>query len=159
MRKKFFAFAVLLCLILFCFTVSVFAQTSERNRKMPVVIDRDLVIQISDIGENAIFYPLVIDGIEMEVLVVRAGDNTIRTAFNTCQVCFNTGLGFFVQEGSFLVCQACHRRFRMTQVERQGGGCNPEPIFPENKTVSSTTITIPLEHLRRHKEMFANWKE
>jgi len=138
--------------------MAAFAQNGELNQRKPVVTDRDLVIQIADVTGNALFYPVVIDGVQMEVLAVKAPDGTIRTAFNTCQVCYNSGRGYFVQENTALVCQNCKSRFRMSQVERQAGGCNPAPIFPANKTVSDTTITISREYLRQARGMFVGWK-
>ncbi|MDR2716784.1 MAG: DUF2318 domain-containing protein [Treponema sp.] len=136
----------------------VFAQNAVLNQRKPAAADTDLVIQIADITENALFYPVDIDGIKMEVLAVRAPDGTIRTAFNTCQVCYNSGRGYFVQQGTVLVCQNCGRRYRMSQVERQAGGCNPVPIFPVNKKVTDSTITISKEYLEQAKAMFASWK-
>ena len=38
------------------------------------------------------------------------------------------------------------------------GGCNPVPIFSENKTVDETNITISNEFLTESKAIFANWK-
>jgi len=136
-----------------------FAQSAGLNQRKPVIADRDLVIQVSDITENALFYPVDIDGMRMEVLAVKASDGTIRTAFNTCQVCYSSGRGYFVQEGTVLVCQNCGRRYRMNQVERQAGGCNPVPIFPANKTTGDSTITISKEYLRQAKSIFASWKK
>ena len=135
-----------------------FAQDAELNQRKPVIADRDLVIQIEDITENALFYPVDIDGTRMEVLAVKAPDGTIRTAFNTCQVCYASGRGYFVQEGTVLACQNCGRRFRTSQVERQAGGCNPVPIFPADKTISDSTITISREYLKKAKNIFAGWK-
>jgi uncharacterized membrane protein len=63
-----------------------------------------------------------------------------------------------VQEGSALVCQNCGNRFRMDQVEVVSGGCNPVPIFPQNKTVTDETITIPYAFLQKAKVIFANWR-
>ena len=136
----------------------VFAQSAELNQRRPSITDRDLVIQIAEITENALFFPVVIDGMEMEVLAVRAPDGTIRTAFNTCQVCYGSGRGYYVQTGTVLVCQNCGNRFRMSQVERQAGGCNPVPIFAANKTVTNTAITISQEFLRQARGIFASWK-
>ncbi|MDR1839804.1 MAG: DUF2318 domain-containing protein [Treponema sp.] len=135
-----------------------FAQDTLNQRK-PVIADQNLVIQIADITENALFYPVDIDGMRMEVLAVKAPDGTIRTAFNTCQVCYNSGRGYFVQTGTVLVCQNCGRRYRMNQVERQAGGCNPVPIFPANKTVTDSTITISKEYLNQARGIFASWKQ
>jgi uncharacterized membrane protein len=134
-----------------------FAQNALNQRK-PLAADRDLVIQIADVTENAIFFPVNIDGMRMEVLAVKTPDGTIRTAFNTCQVCYASGRGYFVQTGTLLVCQNCGNRYRMSQVERQAGGCNPVPIFPANKTVTDSTITISKEYLQQAKAIFAKWR-
>ena len=137
----------------------VFAQDTTMNLRKPAVADQDLVIQIADISENALFYPVDIDGMRMEVLAVKAPDGTIRTAFNACHVCYSSGRGYFVQEGTVLICQNCGRRYRMSQVERNAGGCNPEPIFPANKAVSDSTITISIEYLKRAKTAFESRKK
>jgi len=137
----------------------VFAQDTAMNLRKQAVADQDLVIQIADISENALFYPVDIDGMRMEVLAVKAPDGTIRTAFNACHVCYSSGRGYFVQEGTVLICQNCGRRYRMSQVERNAGGCNPEPIFPANKAVSDSTITISIEYLKRAKNAFESRKK
>jgi uncharacterized membrane protein len=46
----------------------------------------------------------------------------------------------------------------MGQVERQAGGCNPEPIFPANKTVTGSDITISREYLKKAKTIFESRK-
>lgn len=122
------------------------------------VADQDLVIPIGDISPTASYYPVDIDGTRLEVLAVQAPDGSLRTAFNTCQVCYDSGRGYYKQDGSALVCQNCGNRFGMDQVEVASGGCNPVPIFPENKTVSDTSITISAEYLSEAKAIFANWK-
>jgi uncharacterized membrane protein len=134
-----------------------FAQ-DDLNQRKPVIADRDLVIPVAEITENALFFPVDIEGMRMEVLAGKAPDGSIRTAFNTCQVCYASGRGYFEQVGSVLVCQNCGRRYRMNQVERQAGGCNPVPIFPANKTVTGSTITIPQEFLTQAKGIFASWR-
>jgi len=154
MKKKFASFAAA-----FLFAgAMLYAQSAEQNLKKPAIADRDLVIQIAEITENALFFPVDIDGVRMEVLAVKAPDGTIRTAFNTCQVCYASGRGYFVQSNTVLVCQNCGNRYRMSQVERQAGGCNPVPIFPANKTVTDKTITVSKEYLRQTKTMFQGWK-
>ncbi len=134
-------------------------RTAENNKKADLVKDSDLVIKISDISEKASFYPVEINGIKLEILAVKAPDNSIRTAFNTCQVCYSSGRGYYVQEGKTLVCQNCGNRFGMKDVEVTRGGCNPVPITEENKTVSDISITIPKEFLEEYSNIFANWKK
>jgi uncharacterized membrane protein len=79
--------------------------------------------------------------------------------FNTCQVCYSSGQGYYKQEGDQLVCQNCGNRFGMDQVEVRAGGCNPVPIFPDNKAVDAENITISRDFLAKAKVIFANWKK
>lgn len=118
----------------------------------------ELVIPLSDITDNAGFFSVTVGSTPLEVLAVKAPDGTIRTAFNTCQVCFGSGKGYYVQEGDELVCQNCGNRFAMKDVQVTKGGCNPLPISEEDKTVSDTSITIHSDYLNEATQVFANWK-
>jgi len=134
------------------------ALKSENNSKSAQA-DTDLVIPVSDISEKVSFYSVEADGTKMEVLAVKAPDGTIRTAFNTCQVCYDSGRGYYKQDGNELVCQNCGNRFPMSRVEVEAGGCNPWPIFDQNKTVTDESITISSDFLKESKQIFANWKK
>jgi uncharacterized membrane protein len=123
-----------------------------------LVKDSDLVISVSDLSSTAKFYPVEVDGTQLEIIAVEASDGSIRTAFNTCQVCYDSGRGYYKQEGDVLVCQNCGNRFTMSQVEVVSGGCNPVPIFPGNKTVTDETITVSLDFLQEAKVIFSNWR-
>ena len=117
-----------------------------------------LVIPISKITDEASFFPVTVDGENMEVLAVRASDGSIRTAFNTCQSCYTSGEGFYRFEDGELVCNNCGFHFSPDQVEVEAGGCNPWPIFAENKTVTDNSISISYDFLSASKGIFANWK-
>lgn len=119
-----------------------------------------IVIPISEISETAQFYPVTVDGTRMEVIAVQAPDGTIRTAFNTCQVCNGSPKAYFEQNGTTLQCQNCGNKFSMSKVEVESGGCNPVPIFDEDKTVTDESITIPYETLQANTYRFpSNWKQ
>ena len=118
----------------------------------------DLVIPIADITDTATFYAYEGLESEMEVLAVKASDGTIRTAFNTCQVCYSSGRGYYVQEGDVLVCQNCGNRFSMDEIEITRGGCNPVPIFEEQKEVTDESIVIPKSFLEDAEIIFKKWK-
>ena len=134
----------------------VFSNDTETalNQRKPITLDTDLVINVSEITENALYFPVQIDDVLLEIIAVKAPDGTIRTAFNTCQVCYQSKKGYFVQVNTLLVCQNCGNRYRMSQLERESGGCNPEPIFPENKVVTNDTITISKDFMSKFKYMF-----
>lgn len=118
-----------------------------------------VVIQKSEITSSARFYPVTVDGVAMEVLAVRASDGSVRTALNTCQVCNNSGKGYYTQTGNTLICQNCKNKFSVDQIEVVRGGCNPVPVLAENKTETTDTIIIPLSYLKSQTELFLRWKK
>ncbi|MDR1797829.1 MAG: DUF2318 domain-containing protein [Clostridiales Family XIII bacterium] len=117
-----------------------------------------LTIDAAAVTEKATFYPLTVDGIYLEVFAVRAPDGTVRTALNTCQVCWNSGYGYYVQEGDEFVCQNCGNRFATKDVEVVHGGCNPVPLTEDYKTVEGDTITIGYDILTEAAPLFQDWK-
>lgn len=128
------------------------AQTAELSET------GDLVIPVADVTDQAKFYEYDANGTTLEVIAVKASDGTIRTAFNTCQVCYSSGKGYYEQEGDQLVCQNCGNRFTADDVEVTKGGCNPVPIQEADKTVDDTNITISKDYLDSAGELFENWK-
>ncbi len=131
---------------------------SQSDNVQTVAEGESLVIPISEISSKATFYPIEVDGTRMEVIAIKDENGKIRTAFNTCQVCYSSGRGYYVQKGNQLVCQNCGNRFTVNQVEVQSGGCNPSPIFEEDKTVTEDTIEIGYDFLQKSEKIFANWK-
>jgi len=118
----------------------------------------DIAIAKSGITDVVTFIPYQAGSVKMEIIAVKAPDGTIRTAFNTCQVCFDSGRGYYVQEGDELVCQNCGNRFAISKVEKEKNGCNPVPILEENKKDDGTSITVSTSFLEQNKDLFANWK-
>jgi len=133
-------------------------QTDSSSTQGQLAASGDLVIPLSGITEKASFYTYNVNGTKLEIITIKAADGSIRTAFNTCQVCYSSGKGYYVQQGDYLVCQNCGNRFKADQVEISKGGCNPVPIFDANKTVDGTNITISKTFLEKSKAIFANWK-
>ena len=95
----------------------------------------------------------------LEVIAVKDSTGTIRTAFNTCQICYDSGKGYYKQEGDKLVCQNCGNSFTMDQVGEISRGCDPWPILDENKTVTDEEIEISYDFLKASADIFANWKK
>jgi Predicted membrane protein len=118
-----------------------------------------IVIDKSKITSTVSFIPYKANGTNMEVIAVKAPDGTIRTAFNTCQVCFDSGRGYYKQQGDELVCQNCGNRFKISQVEKEKNGCNPVPVSEADKTDNGSTITISKAFLAQNAALFSNWKK
>lgn len=122
-------------------------------------LESDLFIPKSEVTKTASFYPVSIDKTKMEIIAVKASDGTIRTAFNTCQVCNGSPRAYYKQEGDKLVCQNCGNQFSMDMVEQQRGGCNPIPILEDNKKDDGSNIVISKDFIEQNKEIFTdNWK-
>jgi hypothetical protein len=124
-----------------------------------ILSNGDLQIQKKEVTSTASFYQYKVDGVLIEILALRAPDGTVRTALNTCQVCYSSGRGYYVQQGDVLVCQNCRNRFKASQVEIIKGGCNPIPITAELKTETADTITIGKWLFSEAKPFFLNWKK
>jgi uncharacterized membrane protein len=119
----------------------------------------DLVIPVSEISETPTFYPVTVDGTRMEVFAVKVGD-TIRTAFNTCQVCNGSPKAYFAVSGSSVQCQNCGNKFAMSKIGIESGGCNPVPILDDEKIVTDESITVAYTTLQANAYRFpANWKK
>ena len=119
----------------------------------------DLKIPKKEITATAKFYGYKAGSVYMEVLALRAPDGTVRTAFNTCQVCYDSGRGYYTQKGDYLICNNCGNRFLSSQVELVKGGCNPVPITKELKSEDADFITIPKALFEEAKPLFAKWKK
>ena len=137
----------------------VFIIKSNSGGKETSANGDNLVIPKSEITGIAKFYPYKVGGTNMEVLALKASDGTIRTAFNTCQVCYSSGRGYYKLDGNVLVCQNCGNRFKPDQVEKEIGGCNPVPIFSESKNDDGQNIIISKEFLQKARVIFVSWKK
>lgn len=131
---------------------------SDTNATEKIASGENLTIPVKEISEKASFYPVEVDGTQMEVIAVKDSDGNIRTAFNTCQICYDSGNGYYKQEGDNLVCQNCSNSFTMDQVGESAGGCNPWPILEEDKTETDSEIKISYDFLKQSSDIFSNWK-
>ncbi len=64
--------------------------------------------------------------------IVKSADGKIRAAFDACDVCYRSKRGYS-QAGDYMVCNNCGRRFHTDLINVEQGGCNPAPLFREEK--------------------------
>lgn len=131
---------------------------TNTNTAEKISLGESLTIPVKEISKKASFYSVEVDGTQMEVIAVKDSDGNIRTAFNTCQICYDSGNGYYKQEGNNLVCQNCGNSFTMDQVGQSAGGCNPWPILEEDKTETDSEIKISYDFLKESSDIFENWK-
>lgn len=136
-------------------------NSTDVNKSNPNTTNVNDAIKIikSEVSSTARFYPYNLDGTNMEIIAVKATDGTIRTALNTCQVCFDSGRGYYKQVGDYLVCQNCGNRFHIDQIEKIKGGCNPVPILETDKKDMGNYIALSKDFIATQKQYFTNWKK
>jgi uncharacterized membrane protein len=118
----------------------------------------DMIIPADELTGTPRFYATEVEGTPMEVIALLASDGSVRTAFNTCQVCYSSGRGYYKADGDELVCQNCGNRFVGDAVGIAGGGCNPVPIFEQERSERDDMIVISGELLANTRAIFENWK-
>lgn len=136
------------------------AASKDGGQSVSETVSGDgLKIAKAEVTETAKFYPYKVDNVNMEVFAVKASDGSIRTALNTCQVCYGSGRGYYKQEGNTLICQNCGNVFDVDQIEKVKNGCNPVPVGEENKKDDGSNIVISDTFMEGYKDLFLNWKQ
>lgn len=119
----------------------------------------DIAIDTAQITEKASFFETKAGGITVGIFAVKASDGTIRTAFNTCQVCNGSPYAYFEQKNDTFQCQNCQNIFPLDRIGMEKGGCNPVPILDADRTEQDGQITIPSSLLEENAPRFQNWKQ
>jgi uncharacterized membrane protein len=70
--------------------------------------------------------------------IIKSSDGVVRAAFDACDVCWPAGKGYY-QEGDYMVCRNCGRRFASVLVNEVKGGCNPAPL---QRSISDDQLII-----------------
>ncbi len=93
--------------------------------------DDAVTIPLAEVSDGkAHFYTVSAGGKEIRFFAVKSPDGKVRTAFDACDVCFPEKKGYR-QEGEFMVCVNCGRRFHASKIGEIHGGCNPAPLAAE----------------------------
>jgi hypothetical protein len=95
-------------------------------------------------------YTYMHEGQPIEFFVLQSQDGTIRAAFNACDVCFDSKKGY-TQDGDFMVCNNCGRRFPADQINVVQGGCNPSPL---TRIVEGDSLVIQVEDIVQGQDYF-----
>lgn len=94
------------------------------------------------------------DGIVVRYFIIKSSDGVVRAAFDACDVCWRAGKGY-TQDGDFMVCNNCGRRFASVQVNEVKGGCNPAPLA---RTIQGDRLVIKVSDILDGRTYF-NFKQ
>ena len=86
----------------------------------------------------------------IKYFVLKSSDGIIRAAFDACDVCWPAGKGYF-QEGDYMVCRNCGRKFGSVLVNEVKGGCNPAPL---NRRVENGKVVIEVKDILDGRRYF-----
>jgi uncharacterized membrane protein len=87
---------------------------------------------------------------KIKYFVLKSSDGVIRAAFDACDVCWPAGRGYF-QEGDYMVCRNCGRKFASVLVNEVKGGCNPAPL---NRRVDNGEVIIEVKDILEGRQYF-----
>ncbi len=90
------------------------------------------------------------DGQTIRYFVLKSSDGVVRAAFDACDVCWPQNKGYY-QDGDFMVCKNCGRRFQSTKVNVITGGCNPSAL---ERTIQDGKVVIQVKHIEDGKRFF-----
>ena len=83
------------------------------------------------------------NGRTIKFFVVQSSDGVIRAAFDACDVCFPAKKGYS-QDGDVMICNNCGRRFHVSRINVEKGGCNPAPL---KRTVHGSDLVIAVRDI------------
>lgn len=109
------------------------------SHKTVKATDGVVQIPLADVNDGkAHYYQYKGEEKTVKFFVVKSGDGVIRAAFDACDVCYPEKKGY-VQDGDYMICKNCGRRFHSTRINVVEGGCNPAPL---NRKVVDENLAI-----------------
>lgn len=111
----------------------VFAGTAKpreqsANRTEVAFERNEVVLNTSSFSDGkAKYYSVDISGKKVSFFVLKSSDGVIRSAFDACDVCYQTKKGYR-QSGDLMICNNCGQRFPSVRINIEKGGCNPSPL-------------------------------
>ena len=92
-----------------------------------------------------------VDGkFNIRYFILKSSDGIIRAAFDACDVCWPAGKGYY-QDGDYMVCRNCGRRFASVLVNEVKGGCNPAPL---TRGIENENLVIKVNDILNGKQYF-----
>lgn len=138
---KFWVIA-LLAVIAVAGTVAAFTLPGLGKVEKVKATGGEVSIPLSKVSDGkARFYKFADGGKEIAFFVVKSPDGSVKAAFDTCDVCYKEKKGY-TQDGSFMVCKACNRKFDTNRIGPHAvGGCNPSHL-PSRQAGGNLIITV-----------------
>ena len=118
--------------------------------------DKEIQIPIQELSTTARFYEEELNGVKIKYFVIKDKTGEIKTAFDACDVCYNSKKGY-TQEGEYLICNNCGNRYHVSGLgteNKAGGGCWPSYLPSE---VKGDKLIIKISDLAKGSYKFVWW--
>ena len=107
-------------------------------------VNGEVRIPVAEVDDGkAHYYEYDSGSHDIKFFVVRSSDGVIRAAFDACDVCFPAKKGYS-QDGEYMICNNCGRRFHSSQINVVEGGCNPAPL---NRRLDGDSLVIRVDDI------------
>ncbi|MGA7278100.1 MAG: DUF2318 domain-containing protein [Desulfocapsaceae bacterium] len=114
-------------------------------------VDGTISIALSKVNDGKAHYFVYDQGdLYVKFFVVKSVDGAVRAAFDACDVCFPAKKGY-TQDGDFMICNNCGRRFHSSRINVEQGGCNPAPL---KRTVVGDQLVINVADIAQGTRYF-----
>lgn len=111
-------------------------------------------LKLFEDGKARFFQYKVNNNLTIKYFLLKSSDGIIRAAFDACDVCWAEGKGYY-QQGDFMICRNCGRRFASIKINEVQGGCNPAPLKRE---IRGDKVVIKIKNLLEGAQYF-NFRE
>jgi len=122
-KQKLLIGAVLIGVLLFTNGLGLFNPTTTGLVTGEQTDDTVMAIPLSGITQEATWYEFG----SIRFFAVKASDGTIKTGFDSCDVCYASNKGYR-QEGDYMICNNCGNRYPIIGLgteNKNPGGCWP----------------------------------
>lgn len=139
-------FAVLLLFIGY----NLFNKISKSPQSVALAKEVTHPVKLFDDGKARHFQIDMGDGLSIRYFVLKSSDGVIRAAFDACDVCWTSDKGYY-QEGDYMVCRNCGKRFASVKVNEIRGGCNPAPL---ERQIVGENLVLKIKGVLEGKQYF-----
>lgn len=127
-NKSFLAMVLLVVMVVVFGASNSYSLNMFSRYKLLKPVNGEVRIDIDKVQDGkAHYYSYKDRGKVIKFFVVKSRDGVIRAAFDACDVCFPAKKGYD-QEGEFMICNNCGRKFHSSRINVVEGGCNPAPL-------------------------------
>ncbi|MFH1349601.1 MAG: DUF2318 domain-containing protein [Pseudomonadota bacterium] len=143
-------FIIPLCIAILVLAGIYFTKFGKAPQAIALGKEVNHPVKLFEDGRARYFQLDMEDGLSIKYFVLKSSDGVIRAAFDACDVCWQAGKGYY-QEGDFMVCRNCGKRFSSVKVNEVKGGCNPAPLI---RQVVGENLVIQVKDILDGRQYF-----